>query len=322
VRFDSSYFDFIYATHTVSQMFYSSIATFQLNSKSMSLETIITMAISMGRTIVLPPEQPMYLWNKRKHKKKNQKNRFNFHDFYHLKETEEEHPGIKIITMTEFLQQAAKEGFFKDKETGKQLKILSPEVKATWDEVESSELDELYTWLGKNAFHLTGWDSNSCFTFWPNATDKNSTAESRIKDLMHFDPLPSPKKYFDKPVPVNAPTKERMAEQMVSNRKLCHYNETMQNAQILVSTHSWGQSEDEEENGNRFLSPFYTFHFYENWEQALWTKRFVRDHFRYHDELICAAARVVAAIRSRVRSRGLVDNPDDAFNTGKPWSFK
>ena len=94
----------------------------------------------------------MYLWNKRKHKKKNQKNRFNFHDFYHLKETEEEHPGIKIITMTEFLQQAAKEGFFKDKETGKQLKIPSPEVKATWDEVESSELDELYTWLGKTRF--------------------------------------------------------------------------------------------------------------------------------------------------------------------------
>lgn len=40
-------------------------------------------------------------------------------------------------------------------------------------------------------------------------------------------------------------------------------------------------------------------------------KRFIRDHVRYVDEIQCAAARVVRAIRRRVKDRGL----DDDFDT-------
>lgn len=35
------------------------------------------------------------------------------------------------------------------------------------------------------------------------------------------------------------------------------------------------------------------FLFFADWRHDLWTKRFVRDHLRYVDEIQCAAARVV-----------------------------
>jgi hypothetical protein len=284
--------------------------------KSMSLETIITLGISMGRTIVLPPEQPMYLWNKKKNKEKKQKNRFSFQDFYHLKEIEAEHPAVRIITMDQFLKQADEEGMFKDRQSGEKLQIPKPEGTQSWDEAQGEELDELYTWLSKNAFHLSGWDSNSCYAFWPQATDPNSTSLERIQKMMEFDPKPTRAQFVGHPVPVNASAKERLKEHINDGgRALCHYNQTMQDAQIIVSTHTW-EAGEKGETGNRFLSPFYTFHFYENWEQALWTRRFVRDHFRYHDDLMCAAARVVASIRQRVRARGLPHSANGTFNTG------
>ena len=47
----------------------------------------------------------------------------------------------------------------------------------------------------------------------------------------------------------------------------------------------------------------------------MWTKRFVRDHVRYVDELQCAAGRIVQALRKRARSRQPTTNPDGAFDT-------
>ena len=41
----------------------------------------------------------------------------------------------------------------------------------------------------------------------------------------------------------------------------------------------------------------------QDWKDDLWMKRFVRDHVRYIDEIQCAAARVVAAVRRRARER-------------------
>lgn len=55
---------------------------------------------------------------------------------------------------------------------------------------------------------------------------------------------------------------------------------------------------------NRLLVHFYAFLFFQDWRTDLWMKRFIRDHVRYIDEIQCAAARVVEAIRQRVQRRG------------------
>lgn len=52
------------------------------------------------------------------------------------------------------------------------------------------------------------------------------------------------------------------------------------------------------------MERFCVFLFFEDWKQDLWMKRFVRDHVRCIDELPCAAARVVHALRERGQQRG------------------
>ena len=39
--------------------------------------------------------------------------------------------------------------------------------------------------------------------------------------------------------------------------------------------------------------------FFEDWKQDLWSKRFVRDHVRYNNEIMCAASRIIQASNDR-----------------------
>jgi hypothetical protein len=66
-------------------------------------------------------------------------------------------------------------------------------------------------------------------------------------------------------------------------------------------------------SGGRLLVHFYAFLFFENYHQDLWSKRFVRDHLRYIDEIQqCAAARIVHAVRQKAIENG---DPDGNFDT-------
>jgi len=56
------------------------------------------------------------------------------------------------------------------------------------------------------------------------------------------------------------------------------------------------------EKGTKLLTHFYAFVFFRDWRADLWSKRFVRDHLRYIDEIMCAAARVVEAVRKRSKN--------------------
>ncbi|KAL7545852.1 hypothetical protein ACHAWF_009205 [Thalassiosira exigua] len=53
----------------------------------------------------------------------------------------------------------------------------------------------------------------------------------------------------------------------------------------------------------------------QNWRQDLWTKWFVRDHQRYTDEIQCAAARVVTAVRKLACDRDSSGNPKGEFDS-------
>eukprot|EP00979_Chaetoceros_neogracilis_P007209 scaffold1521_cov271-Chaetoceros_neogracile.AAC.17 len=282
------------------------------NNRRMSIETILIMGISMGRTIVLPPTQPIYMFKDRGGKHRHQ---FSFEDFFHLKEAHLEHPGVNIITMEEFLQRVLlqEEGLLV-KDNGSGLPTFPPNNQTDWNNVRGQKLKELHDWFGKSTYSVTGWESNSCIAVWPKDTIMDVPAMDRIEDMMTTTPDKThPKGRFKLPVPVpvNASISDRFEEQRATRKNLCLYNTTMQEQQIVYFNHAYDQS------GNRFLSPFYTFHFYEDWYQALWTRRFVRDHLRYHDELMCAAARVLNAVRARVRKRGLSEIPDGSFHTSE-----
>jgi hypothetical protein len=117
----------------------------------------------------------------------------------------------------------------------------------------------------------------------------------------------SPSDYNDKATPVDAPPEERLKEILGPRRKLCVYGDTLQNARVI---HFMGDNA----SGARLLTHFYAFLFFEDWHQDLWTKRFVRDHLRYVDDIQCAAARVVNAVREKAREHGDPDGKFDSFH--------
>jgi hypothetical protein len=103
--------------------------------------------------------------------------------------------------------------------------------------------------------------------------------------------------FIDNPVPVDAPPLERLKESLAHRQSFCIYDQELQNAKVFHFT-------GDNSFNARLLVQFYAFLFFEDWRQDLWTKRFVRDHLRYTDEIQCAAARVVHAMRETSKNNG------------------
>ena len=65
----------------------------------------------------------------------------------------------------------------------------------------------------------------------------------------------------------------------------------------------------------RLLTHFYRFLFFEDWKQDIWAKRFIRDHIRYRDELMCAAAKIILAVRDRARKNRKQPDSNGQFDS-------
>jgi hypothetical protein len=104
--------------------------------------------------------------------------------------------------------------------------------------------------------------------------------------------------FTNKPVAVDASPLDRLMEAMADRNGLCIYDHELQKEKVFHVTTGNGR------DALRLLVHFYAFLFFENWKQDLWTKRFVRDHLRYIDEIQCAAARVVHAMREISKKNG------------------
>ena len=112
---------------------------------------------------------------------------------------------------------------------------------------------------------------------------------------------PQLEEFLNNPTPVNASVKDRMAEFLAGRKHICIYDTELQEAPIL---HFHGKKQ----LGGRLLVHFYAFLFYQDYTHDLWMKRFVRDHVRYVDDIQCAAARIVQAVRERAKAKnGIFD---------------
>jgi hypothetical protein len=102
------------------------------NNIRMAMETVLTMAVATGRTLVLPPSQKMYLLGAVS---------FSFADFFPLDKISQEHPGLNVISMQEFLERV-----------GPTINEPLPGNKTDWGGDTNGVKHELNPWLQKIAY--------------------------------------------------------------------------------------------------------------------------------------------------------------------------
>ena len=267
------------------------------------METAVAMAHAMGRTLVMPPEQKMYLLGK---KDKHSKNTLSFEDFYHFDSVAVEHAGVEVISTEEFLEREIMSGNIRHPQTGGIMH--PPQNKTDWHGIgtyHSQTFKELASFLREAGISST-WDYSECIVAFPKRTGPGTSneLEGLLQDILNDgDRQARMRSYDGNPTPVDASPRDRMREMLAGRDHLCVYNETLQQAPVF---HFPGGGK------YRLLIHFYAFMFFEDYRQDLWTKRFVRDHLRYVDEIQCAAARVVAAVREKARHHG---NPHGLFDS-------
>jgi len=265
------------------------------NNVRMSFETAVVMSHAMGRTLVIPTEQRM-----RHEVEGENRNVFGFHDFFHLDAISEEHEGIKIITMEEFLERVGI--------TGNLRHIHSHSVKYPPGNITKFasgnwyNLIPLWTYLRSVGRTPESWDETECVLAIPSSTDPESIIDlentfNSIMDGSYGKPRPKLDEFIDNPTSVNATMAERMREMLADRKRLCIYDKELQTSKLIhIKSGIW-------EGEFRLLTHFYAFVFFADWKQDLWSKRFVRDHLRLRDEIMCAAAQVLEALTDRANAR-------------------
>jgi hypothetical protein len=256
----------------------------------MAMETVLAMAVATGRTLVLPPEQGMYLLSKSDNK---QRKHFSFADFFHFETIAKEHDGLDIIHMKEFLEDVAMTGQLKNPDTG--LPEFPPENRTDWDGRDNKKL---YQYLRRVTF-WPWWDPEDCVAAFPSDPKHIYKMRHMKEEIEKSGGFKSYEAYVGKPSPVDSPPEVRLKENWADRKDVCLYNETLQNAPVIHFGY------DHQGPGARLLVHWYAFLFFQDWRHDLWMKRFVRDHVRYIDEIQCAAARVVHALRERSKARGM-----------------
>ena len=187
-------------------------------------------------------------------------------------------------------------------------KILNNQV--NWN---GQNLQPLWDYL-RDIGEVRIWDPRDCMVAFPSSTDSKSVESleqmiTKIKEgVANGQPIPLPKDYDAKPVPVNSPTEHRFKENMSERLSLCIYDHELQKVPLI-------HFKDSPKEKVRLLTHFYSFLFFQDWRQDLWTKRFIRDHVRYHDEIICIAGDIVNAIREIARSKDPDVNPDGLYDS-------
>lgn len=195
----------------------------------------------------------------------------------------------------------------------------------TFKSKEGAGMRVLWDWL-REATLTVDWEPDQCIAGIPDrpgpagVMDVNRTFEEvKRQDEKRREKIPFKNmkvwrnRYYSfdgNPAPVDAPPDVRMSEVLADrDESICLYNMDYQNAKVI---HVQG----EQDSGSRMLIHHYAFLFYQSWKQQLWMQRFIRDHFRYRDELQCAAARVVRALREIAR-----ESNGDIEGEGPDWSF-
>ena len=243
------------------------------NNIRMSLEIVIVFAAATGRTLVLPPDTPFYLLNKKQVGKKNSRHH-GFADFIDL-ESEALRKKVNMITMKEFLEQegTTDKGIIPE---NKMFRIPGgDEGKKIWKSSEQCyyvaksdrPCETIYNFLISEAYVPELQAGRDCLIF---DVDKQSNLDhyssSEIFDLMPEE-------------------EQEKVNEFCTKRSPTFYGGDLASAP-LVHFHAG-------EKTHRLLNHFYTFLYFTDIKVDHYYKRFVRDFLHYTDTIWCAAGKVV-----------------------------
>ena len=223
-------------------------------------------------------------------------------DFFHLDSLNKENVGVNIITMEEFLRREASRGHFTRYASDE--KMLPPHNETNWNAGQGRPLAELWNYLENIGYRAVDWN-NGCVGAFPSDASGNHVLEDILDGIMkHRDgrSFPDPLDFQGRPVPLNSPPTERLREILAGRDRLCLYTKEMQDAPLIHFPSG---------NQDRLFMQFYSFAFFEDFRQSAWVLRLIRDHLRYKDVIMCAAARVIEAIRKQSLSE---TNPIGKYN--------
>jgi len=293
------------------------------NNNRLAFETLLVLSAAMGRTLVLPPKHQIPLLDNGN----VAQNLLSFDDFFHLDTLNRHYDGVNIISMEEFLVREAVHGRLKQF-NGTNI-LLPPDNITNWDQTDNSHdnvknVSLLWNYIHEISYVASSWQPNKCVAAFPSLNTKGGTLDGnrRLLELIHDiltskdgRPKPLPHEFQGRPVPVNAPPIERLREVLAGRGELCLYRNIMRDASVVHFTQDITgnsvQGQSQLKGATRLLTQHYSFVFFEDWRQATWSSRLIRDSLRYTDEIMCAASRVIDAIRQSAYSH---ENSQGSFD--------
>jgi hypothetical protein len=241
------------------------------NNLRISFENLLILAAVSGRALVLPPEQVMYLLDPKKGDKRGGRRLHT--DYFNLTENPEFLRRVPIIKAEDFLRlEGGDDGFISLNGYNKTTRLHLREVAKACEERKKSDLfcEDLYDHYlahGQMApLRAEPPSEESCFIF--------------DRDVFLYGD-----EYLSK---LSASIQLRI-KAFCNGRVPVYYNKTMHEASV------W---HFETMNlKTRLLTHSYALIFFTDPIIGNFYKRFARDYFRYHDEVYCAAGKIILALQ-------------------------
>ena len=246
------------------------------NNIRMAAETAMIFAHASGRILVMPPEEHWYLLQANSN---HEENHSEFEDFFQLEKIAE---NLEIISMEEFLTQTAAAGLLKKPfpgtAQGNRWRGYSVE-QFVRDGVDNRGNDGLWGYL-KEACYVRQWEPGKIhigfnLVLKPDQP-KSLRARYDVNDYVDFQQFPRAQG-------------ERQRLHSSHGRTLVPYDANLHAERAIFFPGGYNVS-------TRILTHFYTYMFWQDHHLEHVYKRMVRDRLHYHDDIFCAAGKIIRLI--------------------------
>lgn len=258
------------------------------NNLRISLENIVVFAVATGRTIVLPPESPLYLLTKEVDGKKVH----SYSDFFPFQsDSFKKNGNLKIISFEDFLDRESNMRF--PLEENEREGIKQAKSSCTMREKNSDACHPIFNYLRRIGFIINGdhFSDEHCFIFDEEILRKSSTSAN----VTHLEAM------------IDA-NKQNRIKSFCGDREVVFYDQAIEDEPLIHFPTN--------QNSHRLLIHFYVFFHFTDANIDNHFKRYIRDFLHYHDKIYCIAGKIVLALQEETKGMSLYQNQIDEEGGG------